>query len=229
VELLKPFDVLPSINAPSAIKLVRAARLYQDALWLAESQPQLSWLLMVSALESAALCWRSSSEDPALKLEVSKPELFEYLSGLADKCAVFRVAKAFKDSFGLTRKFMDFVMAFRPPEPTARPKAWLIDWSDKSLKKILKDVYHFRSQALHAGKPFPAPMCIPPLDDPTWAAPSERPVGHTRMGGGTWLEEDTPIVLHTFEYITRGALLNWWNAGCPIEKTQSAENKKAEQ
>jgi hypothetical protein len=40
--------------------LIRAARLYQDAIWIADSEPALSWLLLVSALETAADRWRQS-------------------------------------------------------------------------------------------------------------------------------------------------------------------------
>lgn len=34
----------PTLEAKQAIALVRSARLYQDALWLVESEPNLSWL-----------------------------------------------------------------------------------------------------------------------------------------------------------------------------------------
>jgi len=27
---------------------------------------------------------------------------------------------------------------------------------------------------------------------------------------GTWVAKDTPILLHTFEYIVRNALIAWW-------------------
>jgi len=35
------------------VALTRAARLYQDALWMIESEPSLAWLLLVSAIETA--------------------------------------------------------------------------------------------------------------------------------------------------------------------------------
>ena len=45
------------------------------------------------------------------------------------------------------------------------------------------------------------------------------------MGGGVWLEEDIPLLLHTFEYITRETLLSWWRsmgvtAGGPPEQVE---------
>jgi hypothetical protein len=127
------------------------------------------------------------------------------------------VANDFADSFGATRKFIDFVMKFRPPEPADRPPWGGIDWSDESMKKILKMVYSYRSKALHAGKPFPAPMSEPPYTEGGWVATTEKPHGHTSMSGGVWLESDIPILLNTFEYITRETLLNWWRAEAPRE------------
>lgn len=39
----------------------------------------------------------------------------------------------------------------------------------------------------------------------------ERPTGlAASSNSATWLAEDFPMYLHTFAYITRGALLRWW-------------------
>ena len=65
---------LPSLGAEQAIALVRSARLYQDALWLAESEPNLSWLLLVSAIETAANLWRSRKDLPLERLKESRPD-----------------------------------------------------------------------------------------------------------------------------------------------------------
>jgi hypothetical protein len=110
-----------------ALSLIRSARYYQDALWLSESEPTLAWLLMVSALETAALHWRSQKEDALLRFQTDRPELYEYLSNLEDRTVVGRVAEAFKDSFGLTKKFVDFVKNFCPAAPAERPRSGAID------------------------------------------------------------------------------------------------------
>ena len=216
LELLKVLEALPALSAEAATTLIRAARLFQDALWLAESEPALAWLLFVSALETAALHWRSKQEDPLERFQTAKPSLYEELCKYDDALAR-RVADEFKDSFGATKKFIDFVMKFRPPEPANRPPWARIDWSDASMKRILKIVYGYRSKALHAGKPFPAPMCEAPYMEPGWTAATEKPHGHVSMSGGVWLEGEIPILLHTFEYIARETLLNWWNAEAPRE------------
>ena len=34
----------------------------------------------------------------------------------------------------------------------------------------------------------------------------------TYSTGGTWVRADVPINLHSFHYITRQVLLNWWES-----------------
>lgn len=47
----------------------------------------------------------------------------------------------------------------------------------------------------------------------SWEAVAERPIGlATSVGSGTWLAKDTPMLLHTFEYIARNALIAWWTS-----------------
>jgi hypothetical protein len=80
------------------------------------------------------------------------------------------------------------------------------------MKKMLGTIYSYRSQALHGGTPFPAPMCDPPrkLNDTAYSE-----VGTTALAvssyGGVWKAEDLPINLRTFHHVVRGTLLNWWN------------------
>jgi hypothetical protein len=44
----------PKFSAEQAYALVRAARAYQQALWIAEDDPALAWLKLISAVETAA-------------------------------------------------------------------------------------------------------------------------------------------------------------------------------
>ena len=77
------------------------------------------------------------------------------------------------------------------------------------MKKHLRQVYNYRSKALHSGTPFPDPMCSAPFD--TDSRPEERPSSiSAAAAGAVWQAKDLPMYLHTFAYITRGALLNWW-------------------
>ena len=81
-------------------------------------------------------------------------------------------------------------------------------WSDASLGAIVRTLYGHRSKALHEGRPFPLPMCVPPFASDGVAM--ERPFALSGMGG-QWAAEDRPIHLHVFAYWVRHALLMWWD------------------
>lgn len=212
LEELIPLSWLLRISPEDAIALIRAARLYQDALWIAESEPALSWIMLVSALETAANQWRREKDSPIARLEASRPELLDLLRDNCNQGTLGKVAEIIDDSLGSTSKFVSFVLKFLPVPPIKRPIEWMqLKWSNTSMRKTLSKIYDYRSKALHDGTPFPGPMCLPPFYNPAWGeAYSEKPLGSSGTMGGTWLAEDIPLLLHTFEYITRGTLIKWW-------------------
>lgn len=205
---------VPAIKADLYVDLVRAARLYQDALWISETEPHLAWLLFVSSIEIAANAHFSSSGSPADNLRELKGGLANLLIGSGGEELLTKVAHELKDLFGSTKKFLMFCERFMPPAPPIRPSAgWSqIEWTERSLKRILNKVYELRSKALHAGIPFPTPMCRQP-DQYDEGCPSELAITSLAVNtlNGTWVPEDAPIALHTFHYIVRGVLLNWWD------------------
>jgi hypothetical protein len=192
--------------------------LYQDALWLSESELNLSWLMLVSAVESAANAWRSANDSPIDRLEVSHPEFVHYLESTGIPGLSERVAAQFSDSIGTTKKFVDFLTEYCPRPPDKRPaERRQVDWSRDKLRRMFSKIYGCRSQALHAGVPFPAPMCqyAPIKWDPAWEAVSETPFANVKslsIQGGTWLAKDMPMALHIFEYVVRSALNAWWGS-----------------
>jgi hypothetical protein len=208
---LQVLESFPMLSVSSANAVIRAARLYQDALWLAESQPALAWLMLVSAIEAAANEWRTNQDNAVDRLKEARPDFIGYLETLGES-VVERVATEFADSLGSTKKFVDFVFEFLPGPPAGRPPEWACcAWDQARLRKILRKIYDYRSKALHEGRPFPAPMSEIPYSAKGWVAPAEKPMGMaSSTQGGVWLAEDTPILLHTFEYITRSVLLSWW-------------------
>ncbi|HEY2171303.1 MAG TPA: hypothetical protein VGJ30_16880 [Candidatus Angelobacter sp.] len=211
---LQILNSLPGLSPSKVNALVRAARLYQDGLWLAESEPELTWLLFVSAVESAANEWRRDSGSNIERLKTSKPELYNILVSHLDKNLLPLVANTFAESMGATKKFIDFCMEFIPNPPAERPAEWAqFSWEPCTYRKAIKLVYGYRSLALHDGRPFPSPMCSPPYADPSWAAPAERMISlgsHER--GSTWMAKDIPLNLHCFEYITRSTIMRWWRS-----------------
>lgn len=188
--------------------------MYQEALWVTESEPAMTWLLLVSALETAANEWRRSNGDPVERLQESKPELYSYLSGLSDKSVLKTVADGLADSLGITKKFVSFAQAFCPgPPPQRPPDGFQFPWDQENWAKALKTIYRYRSKALHDGIPFPAPMCSPPTELPGIPAFPELPTALAEsQKGATWIRADMPIYLHVFEYVTRNVLLKWWTS-----------------
>ncbi len=221
IEEMKSF---PSLAPNQEIGLVRSARLYQDALWLSESEPNLSWLMLVSAVETAANLWRSANDSPLECLKLSRNKFVKSLESTGVPGLPELVANEFTDSIGATKKFVDFLLEFIPHAPEKRPpKSGQVDWSRDSLRRAFAKIYDHRSKALHTGIPFPAPMCRPPAKwGASWEAVEERPMPMAvSVYGGTWLAKDMPMLLHTFEYIARRALNAWWSSlASPASCTQ---------
>lgn len=170
--------------------------------------------MFVSALETAANHWRAAIETPIDRLRTSRPNLEEVLKQYGGDELVLKVAEEVAPYMGSTKKFVDFVLVFLPDPPSVRPYEWAQhSWDTKTMKASLETIYKYRSKALHGGKPFPAPMCDPPDRLGQEVGFGEIPTGlATSTKGGIWLKEDTPMLLHTFEYIVRGALLKWWQS-----------------
>lgn len=161
---------LPDMDPSSAVALVRAARFYQDAVWIAESEPHLSWVMLVLAVEAAAGRWsRRKPYQPRVKvdsvelLQTYHAKLHELLAASCDQETLKKAADQIADVVKSRSKFMKFLMHSMPPPPPSRPPEWArFDWSKDNLEISLNKVYEHRSKALHMGLPFPAPMCAPP-------------------------------------------------------------------
>ena len=150
MDQLKILESIPQINPERYVNLIRACRSYQNALWIAESEPNLAWLLFVSALETAANDYYETDASPDERLRASKPELTTYLEEYGDAEHVRKVAELIASSLGATKKFIDFTMRFMPDEPSHRPEEWLqVRWSKTGLKKVLNKVYEYRSRFTH--------------------------------------------------------------------------------
>ena len=118
---LKILESIPQIDPDRYVNLIRACRSYQNALWIAESEPNLAWLMFVSALETAANDFYETDASPDERLRASKPELATYLEEYGDAEHVRKVAELIASSLGATKKFMDFTMHFMPDAPDQRP------------------------------------------------------------------------------------------------------------
>ncbi|MCZ6692035.1 MAG: hypothetical protein O7H41_20810 [Planctomycetota bacterium] len=203
---------IPQLPADKANALVRAARLYQDAVWVAESQPSLAWVYLVSAVEVVAGAQKKTKWSPTGLLREYEPDLSKRLEESGGEELVEEVAKKVAHLLRSTKKFIEFLIEFKPAAPEKRPpESYRVSWQEEDLRNDLKKVYDWRSKALHDGTPMPPPMCDPAL--PNGEAFWEKPMGKSVSGrGGLWRTEDTPMLLHIFEHLVRGALLRWWRA-----------------
>lgn len=152
----------PLLEARSAIALVKAARLFQNALWIADSAPETTWLLLVSALETAANHWDGETKTPIERPTTTYPRLVSLLVEHDREALVPKVAKILKGIIGSTDKFVTFVDTFAPPVPDERPAHGQFNFTPENLSAALRRIYKLRSRALHAGTPFPFPMCHSP-------------------------------------------------------------------
>jgi hypothetical protein len=212
---LMPLEKLaryPNISPNDAVALVRAARLYQDAVWISESEPNLAWIMLVSAVESAASRWRTSSAEATSLFTAAHPELSAYLESIAADL-LERIASEFSHTLRVTAKFVEFLVAHLPPAPTVRPEEWRqVVWNEPELTQAFRIIYRYRSRALHDGIPFPSPMCDIAQYVGRSDIPGEKPYFiSSSHQGATWFAKDVPMRLHIFEYIARHALIQWFD------------------
>jgi len=214
---LKLINDIYKLSEKDFNSLIKSARNFQDSLWICESSPNLAWLLMVSALEVAAGNWDSSKGDKVEKFKASKPQLFDSLLDLKVDGLIENIATEFEGTFGATKKFLDFCVNFLPDAPLIRPESGKIEWTEKNLLKIFKSVYKLRSLALHAGSPFPQPMCSPPdnhfgLAEQAVSPPTSNFTPLISTLGASWSHKEAPINLNVFFHMTHSILNKWWES-----------------
>lgn len=208
-EVLKGFSELPS---DAATALVRSARLFQNGLWLSESSPNDAWLMFVSAIEVASVYWRDESGDPEGLLRSLEPQWAQRLDATGDPSVTADMGKYWKRLLRSTKRFVDLLMEYMPESPDLRPTRYPLAWEDEPLRKAIKRIYRYRSEALHSGVPFPAPLCTPLEGIREDEVLPERPHAvMTWCQNASWHRKDLPMYLHMFAYMVHGALLNWWN------------------
>lgn len=204
-----PIRRLPRLSAEESIVLTRAARQYQLALWVADTDPELAWLQLVSAVEVAATYWRGQESDPVESLNHIYPRMGKLLAEHRD--LLEGVAAQLAKLIGSTSRFLNFMTTFDPGPPEDRcEEHFQLDWG--KLKSHLRFVYNYRSSRLHGGEPFPGVMNQPPMVLETSNRPCERPFGIAHFAsGGAWPSEELPMHLWVFEHLVRGALMRWFD------------------
>ncbi|HEY5942670.1 MAG TPA: hypothetical protein VIT89_07415 [Solirubrobacterales bacterium] len=214
LDSLPPFlNAYAALGPQTATALVRAARLFQQALWIADADPNLSWVLLVSALEAAVDSWKGhAKQEPLHQIKENWQELGDLLAEVQtnDAGLAGKLAKLLRGNVRVQSRVKRFVASFAPNPPSPRPKFDAVDWDPESLAKYIGKIYNWRSRFLHSALPFPGAMCDPPRADGDGGF-SECPGGlGTGIGRATWLAEDTPMMLWTFAYLVGEVLRAWW-------------------
>lgn len=211
ISRLTALEKFPDLQPDDSVVVIKAARLYQQAMWLADAHPEFSWLLLVSAIETAANHWVKNEKSLHISLEESFPGIFSIIQ--KHKCDEIAdlIRDELRDNTKSTQKYLSFMSTFAPTPPTKRPALFFqLDYSPENLRKSLEKVYRYRSRALHSGIPFPGPMCESARKSHEGEAYMETPQAVlSGAGGSSWAKKDLPMALHTFEHISRGAILNW--------------------
>lgn len=211
LDLLQRLNSYPALTDDAQRELARAARAYATGLWWANEDPNQSWLSFVTAVEIAAkhrqpVRVKASSEELVRTLW---PDLWDDLQPAPPDVRA-NVCKRVSQQIKATRKFVDFVVQCAPAPPEARPAFGVLDWF--AMEEHATKIYGHRSNALHAGKPFPSPMLEAPRIVDEVGRRQEVPLGITASSlGSSWTSDETPMLLATFEYIVQGALLRWWD------------------
>jgi len=215
-DCLRPLTNFPERTVAQTNAFIKAARQYQQAIWIADSDPTLAWLMLVSAIETVALEWKSDSP-PVEQLGTAFPELVKLIRESKSPELLEPVAGILKQLTHSTKRFVGFIEAFAPPAPAERPAPYMqISYEKPDLRKAASLIYRHRSQSLHRGTAFPAPMCQPPRyasAGQNKLAVQEKPFGlATSSRNASWTIDKTPMLINAFEHIARGAILNWWRS-----------------
>ena len=207
LDLTKTFS---NLTENDQVQLVRAARSYADAVWWANQDPNQAWLQLVTALEIAAKTQQSATYDPEQIIAQLDSDLWALIRDLEDPARA-ALAEYLAPQLRVARSFRDFVTDYAPDPPAVRSTWGRLEWSKMNQHAQL--IYKHRSKALHEGTPFPLPMLRPEPSSDDCGTPDEIPGGMNSGGaGGVWMADQYPMTLSMFEYIARGALLNWWRS-----------------
>lgn len=208
---LKRFKYYNCLDLNSAIALVRSARLYQKAIWVSDSEPTVSWLLLVAAVETASNHWHKTktSHNAIGYFREIKPKWSEEILKKWGKDCEKYIAEKLQETMGSTHKFVNFISNFKPEPPEKRPEADLQFNFCTDLNNAMKIIYQYRSRALHAGLDFPVPMCDIPFILNLELL--EIPFGTVEVANRIWTQNEIPMLLRTFEHIVRRVLQLWWD------------------
>ena len=226
-ELSQWLTLVDNLNTAAREKFISSAKLYAQAVELIEVRPDVSYLNLVSAIETLAK-----------DINIGEPTLNDLRPGLQDLVNKISdlelqqkiVQKLAKEGF-LGRKFSEFIKQHIEKDDSfwnyARRPDKCSRVTPESLDRLLKNIYGKRSRALHSGERFPDYIFIP-LGTIPWIGDypedtflnkkiivhhesvEEIPTGTSITSGGmTWKSRDFIPYPHFFERLVNHVLKNY--------------------
>ena len=110
------FNLLPRIRGKNVVTLVRAARLYANALWVCDGDPNLGWLQMVFAVEAVAM-QRSGTNPVWKRVEQEMPDIWKLLLNAGGQQHAENVGANLAGLVRSTDRFTRFMREFAPDRP----------------------------------------------------------------------------------------------------------------
>lgn len=215
-EIAHYLSLFIQLTEKQAELLIRAAKLYGDALWLMETEPQLAWIMLVSAIEVVAANHIISKSTPDEVFKEAYPDLVsDILSHDNGVKLLPQIADIFVEKKHISKKYKKFMLDFLPDPPPRRGMPNMqIEWSDlrrEDNSNPLMKIYDYRSKALHAGQLFPDDMCyrLSGTGIPYDFAEKSQSI-HAIVNGTHQKNKPGPMLISIYEYIVRNALLKWW-------------------
>lgn len=238
-DLKEWLPLVDNLNEGVYDRFISASNLYSKALELIEVRPDVSYLNLVSAIETVAK-----------DVDIGKPTVDDLQEGWEDLIIKLDdeelrqtfTQKLVEERF-FRRKFREFIKQYilndecfwnyeGRPQPQSRINV-------NNLDKLLNNIYDQRSRTLHSGELFPdyifSRASLPGLErypetlyvgkriQPGYSPMEEIPGGLAIMcGGRTWKSKDFIPYPHFFERLVNHVLKNYLKACQPTEQTKKA-------
>jgi hypothetical protein len=151
-------------HLPAVEQIIHASRLYKTALELIENRPDITYQLLISAIETmAGVALPDYKPEQAEILETQRGALVREKAqdwGLDQAQAEVLALEACRDNPWATRKFKKFILDNVSADQVDNKDAVFPWWSflrpsRENFEKTLGNIYSARSGNLHRGNPFP--------------------------------------------------------------------------
>lgn len=226
-ELPQWLTLVDNLNATVREKFISAAKLYSQALELMEVRPDVSYLNLVSAVETLARDVNIGEPN----LDDLQPELQSLIGEISDQKLREKIIQKLVEGRFFRRKFAEFIRQQILKDESfwnyERRPSQLGRVCPQNLDRLLKNIYDQRSRTLHTGERFPDYIFVPwgeipgLVDLPEDAYVNKKIIVHhepmqeilsgTRVtsGGRTWESKDFIPCPHFFERLVNHVLKNY--------------------